>query len=322
MKRREFIALLAGAVASPYPALAQQVRTIGLLGSGSEAAQRQWTAAFVQRMAQLGWNEGGNLKIAYRWADGQNARFAELAAELVKLNVDLILTHNTLPTLAAKQATSGIPIVFATAGDPVSSGIVAGLARPGGNVTGLSGQAPDTAGKRIELLRELTPGLERLGVLSETGNPYAALDVKEVERAARSFNIQVQTAALEPGEEIDVALNALKGSVHGLYVLPTPVFFAHRVQLNVRSLAAGLPTMYVIREYVEAGGLISYGPNWPSMWRRAADLVAKILNGAKPGDIPIEQPTQFDLVINARTAKALGLTVPPTLLGRADEVIE
>src|SRR5436305_2081882 len=167
MKRREFIALLAGAVASPYPALAQQVRTIGLLGSGSEAAQRQWTAAFVQRMAQLGWNEGGNLKIAYRWADGQNARFAELAAELVKLNVDLILTHNTLPTLAAKQATSGIPIVFATAGDPVSSGIVASLARPGGNVTGLSGQAPDTAGKRIELLRELTPGLERLGVLTE-----------------------------------------------------------------------------------------------------------------------------------------------------------
>lgn len=322
MKRREFIALLGGAVVSPYPALAQQVRTIGLLGSGSEAAQRQWTAAFVQRMAQLGWNEGGNLKIAYRWADGQNARFAELAAELVKLNVDLILTHNTLPTLAAKQATSGIPIVFATAGDPVSSGIVAGLARPGGNVTGLSGQAPDTAGKRIELLRELTPGLERLGVLTETGNPYAALDVKEVERAARSFNIQVQTAALEPGEEIDVALNALKGRVHGLYVLPTPVFFAHRVQLNVRSLAAGLPTMYVIREYVEAGGLISYGPNWPSMWRRAADLVAKILNGAKPGDIPIEQPTQFDLVINARTAKALGLTVPPTLLGRADEVIE
>jgi putative ABC transport system substrate-binding protein len=322
MKRREFIALLGSAVVSPYPARAQQVRTIGLLGSGSEAAQRQWTAAFVQRMAQLGWNEGGNLKIAYRWADGQNARFAELAAELVKLNVDLILTHNTLPTLAAKQATSGIPIVFATAGDPVSSGIVAGLARPGGNVTGLSGQAPDTAGKRIELLRELTPGLERLGVLSETGNPYAALDVKEVERAARSFNIQVQTAALEPGEEIDVALNALKGRVHGLYVLPTPVFFAHRVQLNVRSLAAGLPTMYVIREYVEAGGLISYGPNWPSMWRRAADLVAKILNGAKPGDIPIEQPTQFDLVINARTAKALGLTVPPTLLGRADEVIE
>jgi putative ABC transport system substrate-binding protein len=273
-------------------------------------------------MAQLGWNEGGNLKIAYRWADGHNARFAGLAAELVKLDVDLILTHNTLPTLAAKQATSGIPIVFATAGDPVSSGIVASLARPGGNVTGLSGQAPDTAGKRIELLRELTPGLERLGVLSETGNPYAALDVKEVERAARSFNIQVQTAALEPGEEIDVAFNALKGRVHALYVLPTPVFFAHRVQLNVRSLAAGLPTMYVIREYVEAGGLISYGPNWPSMWRRAADLVAKILNGAKPGDIPIEQPTQFDLVINARTAKALGLTVPPTLLGRADEVIE
>src|SRR3954447_25350797 len=321
MRRREFIALLGSMLVAPA-ARAQQARRIGLLGSGSDAAQQEWTAAFVRRMAQLGWTEGGNLKIEYRWAHGRNERFAEIAAELVKLNVDLILTHNTVPSLVVKQATSNIPIVFATAGDPVGSGIVASLARPGGSVTGLSGQAPDTAGKRIELLREMSPGLEQLGVLTETGNPYAALDVREVERAARSFNIQVQTAALEPGEEIDVALNALKGRVHGLYVLPIPVFFAHRVQLNVQSLAARLPTMYVIREYVEAGGLISYGPNWPSMWRRAADLVAKILNGAKPGDIPIEQPTQFDLVINARTAKALGLTVPPTLLGRADEVIE
>src|SRR3954468_23412704 len=209
MKRREFIALLGSAVVSPYPARAQQVRTIGLLGSGSEAAQRQWTAAFVQRMAQLGWNEGGNLKIAYRWADGQNARFAELAAELVKLNVALILTHNTLPTLAAKQATSGIPIVFATAGDPVSSGVVASLARPGGNVTGLSGQAPETAGKRIELLREMTPGLQRLAVLTETGNSYAALDVKEVQSAARTFNVDVQTVELAAGDEMDAAIGSL-----------------------------------------------------------------------------------------------------------------
>jgi putative ABC transport system substrate-binding protein len=322
MKRREFIALLGGAVVSSYPVHAQQVRTIGLLGSGSEAAQREWTAAFVQRIAQVGWTEGGNLKIVYRWADGNNERFAEIAAEFVKLNVDLILTHNTLPTLAAKQVTSVIPIVFATAGDPVGSGIVASLARPGGNVTGLSGQAPDTAGKRIELLRELTPGLESLGVLSESGNPYAALDVKEVQRAARTFNIQVHIVLLQPGDELDVALDSLKGRVQALYVLPIPRFYASRVQLNAGSLAAKLPTMYVIREYVEAGGLISYGPNWPSMWRRAADLVAKVLNGVKPGDIPVEQPTQFDLIINARTAKALGLEVPPALLARADEVIE
>jgi putative ABC transport system substrate-binding protein len=322
MKRREFIALLGGAVVSSYPVHAQQVRTIGLLGSGSEAAQREWTAAFVQRIAQVGWTEGANLKIVYRWADGNNERFAEIAAEFVKLNVDLLLTHNTLPTLAAKQVTSVIPIVFATAGDPVGSGIVASLARPGGNVTGLSGQAPDTAGKRIELLRELTPGLESLGVLSESGNPYAALDVKEVQRAARTFNIQVHIVLLQPGDELDVALDSLKGRVQALYVLPIPRFYASRVQLNAGSLAAKLPTMYVIREYVEAGGLISYGPNWPSMWRRAADLVAKVLNGVKPGDIPVEQPTQFDLIINARTAKALGLEVPPALLARADEVIE
>src|SRR4051794_18069923 len=322
MKRREFIALLGGAVVSPHPALAQQVRTIGLLGSGSEAAQRPWTAAFVQRMAQLGWNEGGNLKIAYRWADGQNARFAELAAELVKVNVDLILTHNTLPTLAAKQATSGIPIVFATAGDPVGSGIVASLARPGGNVTGLSGQAPDTAGKRIEILREMMPRLERLGVLTEPANSYAALDVKEVERAARTFKVEVQIFELGASDRIDATINALNGRVEALYVLPIPHFYANRIQINDAAIASRLPTMYVIREYVQAGGLVSYGPNWPTMWRRAADLVAKVLRGVKPADIPVEQPTEFDLVINSRTAKALGLAVTPALLARADEVIE
>jgi putative tryptophan/tyrosine transport system substrate-binding protein len=227
-----------------------------------------------------------------------------------------------VPTLVVKQATSSIPIVFATAGDPVGSGIVASLARPGGNVTGLSGQASDTAGKRIELLREMTPGLEHLGVLTETGNAYAVLDVKEVHRAARSFNVQVQTVELGPSDKIDVAINSLKGRVQALYVLPIPRFYANRAQINVASIAARLPTMYVIREYVQAGGLVSYGPNWPSMWRRAADLVAKVLNGVKPGDIPVEQPTEFDLVINLRTAKSLGLTVPPTLLAQADDVIE
>jgi putative tryptophan/tyrosine transport system substrate-binding protein len=321
MRRRDFIALLGSTLALPS-AHAQQVRTMGLLGSGSEAAQQEWTAAFVRRMAQLGWTEGGNLKIAYRWADGRNERFAEIAAELVKLKVDLILTHNTVPTLVVKRATSSIPIVFATAGDPVGSGIVASLARPGGNVTGLSGQAPDTAGKRIELLREITPGLEHLGVLTETGNAYAVLDVKEVHRAARSFNVQVQTVELGPSDKIDVAINSLEGRVQALYVLPIPRFYANRAQINVASIAARLPTMYVIREYVQAGGLVSYGPNWPSMWRRAADLVAKVLNGVKPGDIPVEQPTEFDLVINLRTAKSLGLTVPPTLLAQADDVIE
>jgi putative tryptophan/tyrosine transport system substrate-binding protein len=266
--------------------------------------------------------QGNNLKIEYRWADGRNERFAEIAAELVKLNVDLILTHNTGPTLVTKQATSKIPIIFATAGDPVGSGIVASLARPGGNLTGLSGQASDTAGKRIELLREMTPGLLQLGVLTETGNAYAALDVKEAQRAARTLNVLVQTVELGPTDKIVAAINSLKGRVQALYVLPIPRFFANRVEINAASLAAGLPTMYVIREYVQAGGLMSYGPNWPSMWRRAADVVAKVLNGIKPGDIPVEQPTEFDLIINLRTARALGLAVTPALLARADEVIE
>jgi putative tryptophan/tyrosine transport system substrate-binding protein len=321
MRRREFIALL-GSAALPPSAYAQQVRTIGLLGSGSEAAQKEWTAAFVQRIAQLGWTEGGNLKIVYRWAEGHNERFADMAADLVKQNVDLILTHNTVPTLTVKRATASIPIVFATAGDPVGSGIVASLSRPGGNLTGLSGQAPDTAGKRIELLRELVPGLERLGVLTEAGNVYAALDVKEVEHAAQSFGIQVEILEVRSGDDINLAVSSLKDRAQALYVLPIPVFFANREQISTGSLAAKLPTMYVIREYVQAGGLISYGPNWPSMWRRAADLVSKVLSGTKPGDIPIEQPTQFDLVINSRTAKALGLTVSPSLLARANEVIE
>src|SRR3954447_17910920 len=321
MRRREFIALLGGTVAL-RSAHAQQARTIGLLGSGSEAAQQEWTTALVRRLAQLGWTEGGNLKIVYRWAEGRNERFGEIADELVKLKVDLILTHNTVPTLAVKQATSSIPIVFATAGDPVGSGIVASLARPGGNVTGLSGQAPDTAGKRIEILREMTPRLERLGVLTEPANPYAALDLKEVERAARTFKIDVQIFELGASDRIDATINSLNGRVESLYVLPIPHFYANRIQINDAAIASRLPTMYVIREYVQAGGLVSYGPNWPSMWRRAADLVAKVLNGVKPGDIPVEQPTQFDLVINARTANALGLPVPSALLARADEVIE
>jgi len=321
MRRREFIALLGSSIVL-RSAHAQQVRTIGLLGSGSEAAQQEWTAAFLRRMGELGWTEGGNLKIVYRWAEGRNERFGEIADELVKLNVDLILTHNTVPTLTVKRATSTIPIVFATAGDPVGSGIVASLARPGGNITGLSGQAPDTAGKRIEILREMTPGLKRLGVLTEPANPYAALDVKEVERAARTFNVNVQIFELGASDRIDATINSLNGRVEALYVLPIPHFYANRIQMNDAAIASRLPTMYVIREYVQAGGLVSYGPNWPSMWRRAADLVAKVLSGVKPGRIPVEQPTEFDLVINSRTAKALGLAVSPTLLARADEVIE
>ena len=326
MKRREFITLLGGAAAAwPLAARAQQggkLPTIGLMASGTAADMSHLTAAFVQRLRELGWSEGRNVAIEYRWAEGRSERFAEIAAEFVRLKVDVILTHNTPPALAAKQATSVIPIVFATAGDPVGSGIVASLARPGGNVTGLSSQAPDTAGKRLELLREVIPSLHRLAILADVGNPYAALDADEVRKAARPLGLEVVTFEIRLAGDIDRAFDALKGRARALYVIAVPLLFVHRVRINNLALAARLPTMHGVREYVEAGGLMSYGPNWPHMWSRAADFIDKILRGAKPADMPVEQPTKFELVINLKTAKTLGLTVPESFLLRADEVVE
>jgi putative ABC transport system substrate-binding protein len=323
--RRTFIAGAPALLVAPLAARAQRsakLPTIGFLGSGTAEAQRQWTAAFVQRLRELGWSEGRNVAIEYRWAEGRSERFAEIAAEFVRLKVDVILTHNTPPALAAKQATSVIPIVFATAGDPVGSGIVASLARPGGNVTGLSSQAPDAAGKKLELLGELIPGLHRLAILADVNNPYAALDVGEVRGAARTLGLEVSTFEIRLAGDIDAAFEALKGRAQALYVVAVPLLFVNRVRINALALAARLPTMHGVREYVEAGGLMSYGPNWPDMWRRAADFIDKILRGAKPADLPVEQPTKLELVINLKTAKALGLTIPPAVLARADEVIE
>jgi putative ABC transport system substrate-binding protein len=326
VNRREFIALLGGAAAAwPLSARAQQggkPSIIGLLGSGTPAAQSQWTAAFVQRLRELGWTEGRNVAIEYRWAEGHNERLAELAAELVRLKVDVIVTHNTPPALAVKQATSVIPIVFATAGDPVGTGIVASLARPGGNITGSSSLSPETAGKRLELLRELVPDMRRLAILADVGNPFTALDIGEAQAAARTLGIEVATFEIRRGEDIAPAFEAFRGQVQALYVPAVPLMFANRLRINMFAIAARLPTMHYVREYVELGGLISYGPNWPDMWRRAGDFVDKILRGAKPADLPVEQPTKFDLVINLTTAKALGLTIPESFLSRADEVIE
>src|SRR6516164_3838157 len=307
----------------PLAAGAQQAAmpVIGLMGSGSAAAQSHLTAAFLQRLRELGWTEGRNLKIEYRWGEGRNERFAEIAAEFVRLKVDLILTHNTPPTLAAKQATSVIPIVFATAGDPVGTGIVASLARPGGNITGLSGQAADTAGKRIELLRDLIPDLRRLAILADV-SPLIVLEMAEVQGAARAFALETATFEIRRAEDIAAAFEALQGRAQALYVPASPIFFVNRISINIFALTARLPTMYTVRESVEIGGLISYGPNWPNMWSRAADVVDKVLRGAKPADIPVEQPTKFDFVMNLITAKALGLIVPPSLLARVDEVIE
>jgi len=328
MRRREFITLLSGTAATwvigPLAARAQQpaMRLIGLMGSGTAAAQSQWTTAFVQHLRELGWTEGRNVTIDYRWAEGRSERFAEIAAEFVRLKVDLILTHNTPPTLAAKRATSAIPIVFATAGDPVGTGIVASLARPGGNITGLSSEAPDTASKRLGLLRELVPGLQRLAILADTGNAYAALEERKIGDAARTLGVEVATFEMGRAADIDPAFDTMKDHAQALYVLPVALAFVNRVRINTLALAARLPTLYLVREYVDAGGLMSYGPNWPDMWRRAADFVDKILRGANPGDLPVQAPTKFELVINLKTAKGLGLTVPPSLLASADEVIE
>jgi len=294
------------------------------LGSATPATQGQWVAAFVQRLRELGWIEGRTIAIEYRWAEGRTERAAEIAAELVQRKVDVIVTSGTSLIAAAMQATSVIPIVFAAAGDPVGAGLVASLARPGGNVTGLSNQGPDLAGKRLELLREIVPGLGRLAILANVGNPLVVLDMREVQATARTLGLEVITLEIRRGEDIVPAFEALNGREEALYVVFDALVNTHRIRNNTLALAARLPTMHGHREFVEAGGLslMSYGPNLSNQFRRAADFVDKILRGAKPADLPVEQPTKFDLVINRTTAKALGLMVPDKLLALADEVIE
>jgi putative ABC transport system substrate-binding protein len=276
----------------------------------------------VQRLRELAWIDGRNLAIEYRWAEGRPDRFAEIAADFVRLKVDVIVTVATPPTLAAKQATAVIPIVFAVVSDPVGTGLVASLARPGGNVTGLANQLSDTASKRLELLHEVVPGLRRLAIMANVGNPAVVLDMREVLAAARTLGLEVITSEIRRAEDIAPAFEALRERADALYLCPDPLMNTNRTGINILAVDARLPTMHGLREYVEAGGLMSYGPNLPDQFRRVADIVDKILRGAKPADIPVEQPTKFDLVINLTTAKALGLDVPATLLARADEVIE
>jgi putative tryptophan/tyrosine transport system substrate-binding protein len=325
VKRRDFITLLGGAAAAwPLTARAQQagkLPTIGFLVSGTPSSHSQWVAAFVRRLQELGWIEGRTVAIEYRWAEGRTERAAEIAAEFVRLKVDVIVTSATVVVIASKQATSVIPIVF-MAGDPVGTGLVASLARPGGNATGLSLQQTETAGKRLELLREVVPGLGRLAILANVGNPKSVLEMGEVQTAARTLGLEVITLEIRRGADIVPAFEALKGRAEALYVVLDPLVNTHRIRINTLAMAARLPTVHGSREGVEAGGLMSYGTNFLDVFRLAADYVDKILRGAKPGDIPVEQPTKFDLVINLTTAKALGLTIPESFLLRADEVIE
>jgi putative ABC transport system substrate-binding protein len=327
MKRREFITLVGGMSATAWPlrARAQQpgkLPVIGFLGASTASSQSQWAIAFAQRLRELGWIEGRNLAIEYRWAEGRSERVAEAIAEFVRLKVDIIVTHSNALVAAAKQATSLIPIVFGAAGDPVGTGLVASLARPGGNVTGLSLQQTDTAGKRLQLLREVAPGFGRLAIMANVGNAAAVLEMADVRTAAGALGVEVATAEIRRAADIAPALEALKDRADALYVCNDPFLNANASHINALAAAARLPTIFNFRENVEAGGLMSYGANVPELFRRAADLVDKILRGAKPGDIPVEQPTKFELVFNLKTAKVLGIDIPPALLGRADQVIE
>ena len=325
MKRRAFIRLLGAAtVMWPLAVRAQQpgkVPTIGFLGTATVSTWSPWTSAFVQRLRELGWFEGRAVVIEYRWAEGRSERYAEIAAEFVRLKVDVIVTSGGA-VIAAKQATSVIPIVFALALDPLGGGLVASLSRPGANVTGLSLQAPDLAGKRLELLREVVPGLRRLAIMANVVNPNTLLEMREVQSMARTLGLDVTALEIRQGDDIAPAFETLKGNAHALYVCGDPLVITNRVRINTLALGARLPTMHGFREPVEAEGLMSYGPNFSDLFRRAADYVDKILRGARPGDLPVEQPTKFELIINVKTAKALGIEVSPSLLARADEVIE
>jgi putative ABC transport system substrate-binding protein len=275
----------------------------------------------MQRLRELGWIESRNIAINYRWAKGQTERFSEIAAEFVRLEVDAIVTSGA-GAIAARKVTSVIPIIFTIAADPLGSGLVASLARPGGNVTGLSAQQADLAGKRIGLLRELAPGFSRLAILANVGAPNPALEMSEAQTAASKLGLQVITSAIRRAEDIELAFEAIKGRVDALYVVGDPFQFTHRIRINTLALGLRLPTILPRREDVQAAGLMSYGPNILELNRRAAEYVDKILRGANPAELPVEQPTKFDLVINLTTARAMRLTIPETLLARADEVIE
>jgi putative tryptophan/tyrosine transport system substrate-binding protein len=322
--RRQFISALGGATfAWPLAAHAQhldKLATIGLLGIVASSWSAE-TAAFAERLSQLGWIEGRTIAIEYRWSEGRPERVAEIAAEFARQKVDIIVTYGgAVATL--KQATAVIPIVFAIAGDPVGSGFVESLARPGGNATGMSLQQNDIASKRLELLRDVVPNLRRLAIMFNADYPSSVRETGEVQTAARTLGLEVAPHEIRRAEDIAPFFEVFKSQADALYVVEDALVLANSARIITLALGTRLPTIFASRGIVKAGGLMSYGPNFPALFQRAADFVDKILRGTKPGEISVEQPTKFDLVINLSTAKALGLTVPTTLLVTADEVIE
>src|SRR5215831_924895 len=313
--------------AAPLAAHAQQptqVHRIGWLSSTTlERDRNVYVAAFLEGMRALGYVEGQNLVIEYRRAEGQYERFPALAAELVHLKVDVLMVAGTAAALAAKHATTTIPIVMMNAGDPVGSGLVASLARPGGNVTGLAVMDPEVVGKQLEFLKDVLPTVSRVAVLWNPTNPHHVLLVREADVAAQAVGVQVHRVEAHDPDALDRAFAAMSSAHAGaLLVLGDSLFFEHRRRLAELAATSRLPTMYNVREFVEAGGLISYAVSLPDLFRRAATYVDKILKGAKPADLPVERPMKFELVINLKTAKALGIMMPPSLLLLADEVIQ
>lgn len=331
MRRRKFISLLGGAAAPAivwsFAARAQQsekLSRIGFLGTSSPPLERHVVDALRQKLRELGHVEGENLAIEYRWAEGQDDRLPSLAAELVRLKPDVIVTTGTPGTLAAKQATNTIPIVFASSGNAVNAGLVASYARPGGNVTGFTVLGPELEGKRVQLLKEAVPGLSRVAVLWNSANPAVIDFYNQTRAAAAALGLTLQPVKeVRRTDDFKGAFSTIASAQpQAMMVIADRFLLAHRMEIVNFAATSRLPAMYPYRGYVDAGGLMSYATNDLDQIRSTAVYVDKILGGAKPGDLPVQEPTKFEFVINLKTAKALGLAISPTLLARADEVIE
>ncbi len=327
MDRRTFVSTAAGALlVKAFPANAQpakKVPRIGILHSGDPATSSPFVAAYTLGLREHGYVEGQNIVVERRFSDNKAERLSDLAAELVRLKVDVIMTSGDVAIAAVKQQTQTIPIVMSSSTDPVGTGFVASLAHPGGNITGLTNLSPELMAKRLELLKEVVPGLSRVAIIWNPDARGAVFDYKETQGAARALGLQLQSTEVSRAGDFERAFSVLTtGRAEALVVAPSIFMFVNRVQIASLALKTRLPSMYWARENADAGGLIAYGPNLLDLYRRAAAYVDKILKGAKPGDLPVEQPTKFELVINLKTAKALALTLPPSLLRRADEVLQ
>jgi putative tryptophan/tyrosine transport system substrate-binding protein len=323
MGRREFVTLFLSATAWPLIARgAGKLPTIGYLGAGTSVVEAQRSAAFLLRLRELGWIEDRTVAIETRWAEGRRERADEIASEFARLKVDVVVTAGAANILAAKRALPETPIVFAVTADPVGAGLVASLARPGGMITGLSSQGADYGGKQIELLREIVPHLHYIGVIANAGSPGPLSEMHAFEATARTLGFELSIVEIHTPDDIAPAFEKLKGRVDAINVVPDPFTISNRLRFTALAVAARIPAIYGTREYPEVGGLMSFGPNLTDLYRRAAELIDKILRGTKPADIPVEQPTKFELVINLTTARSLGLSIPESFLLRADKVIE